>query len=98
MSDKLNSEPGPGQPAVYEIEIRIKGHLDSGWANWFGSLAITPEDNGVTTLAGTVADQAALHGLLRKVRDLGMTLVSVNCVAYARDPGAGAIRVRHSKE
>jgi hypothetical protein len=58
-------------------EIRIKGHLDNRWAAWFDGLTITLEENGATLLTGTVVDQAALHGLLRKVRDLGLPLVSV---------------------
>jgi hypothetical protein len=62
------------QPMVYQI--RIKGHLGPQWADWFGGLAITLEDNGDTLLTCPVVDQAALHGLLRKVRDLGMPLIS----------------------
>ena len=62
------------QPMVYQI--RIKGHLGPQWADWFGGLAITLEDDGDTLLTGPVVDQAALHGLLRKVRDLGMPLIS----------------------
>lgn len=58
-------------------EIRLKGHLDARWMTWFDGLTITLEENGDTLLSGPVADQAALHGLLRKVRDLGMPLVSV---------------------
>jgi hypothetical protein len=58
-------------------EIRIKGHLDNRWTDWFDGLTITREDNGDTCLSGPVVDQAALHGLLRKVRDLGLPLVSV---------------------
>ena len=61
-------------------EIRIKGHLADRWAGWFGGLTITLEENGETLLSGPVVDQAALHGLLKKVRDLGMPLLSVNCV------------------
>ena len=57
-------------------QIRIKGHLGSRWADWFGDVTITLEDNGETLLTGPVVDQAALHGLLRKVRDLGMPLIS----------------------
>ena len=58
-------------------QIRVKGHLGSQWAEWFGGLTVTLEDNGETVLTGPVVDQAALHGLLKKVRDLGMPLLSV---------------------
>jgi len=75
MSNKLNSEIDPGQPTVYQI--RIKGHLGRHWTDWFEGLAITLEDNGDTLLTGPVVDQAALHGVLKKVRDLAMPLVSV---------------------
>ena len=63
------------EPGRYEI--CIKGHLDNRWAEWFEGLTITLEDNGETRLTGPVADQAALHGLLRKVRDFGLPLVAV---------------------
>jgi hypothetical protein len=75
MADALNPKADPSQPTVYQI--RVKGHLGSHWGDWFGGLTVTLEDNGETLLTGPVADQAALHGLLRKVRDLGMPLVSV---------------------
>jgi hypothetical protein len=68
MANKLD------QPMVYQI--RIEGHLGPKWTAWFGDVSITPEDNGETLLTGPVVDQAALHGLLRKVRDLGMPLIS----------------------
>jgi hypothetical protein len=73
MANTPNTDPG--QPVVYQI--KIKGRLGSQWTDWFGGLSITLEDNGDTLLSGPVVDQAALHGLLRKVRDLGMPLISV---------------------
>jgi hypothetical protein len=78
MSNKRDSEMDPRQSTVYQI--RIKGHLGRQWTEWFGGLTITLEDNGDTLLTGPVADQAALHGLLKKVRDLGTPLLSVVCV------------------
>ena len=75
MSNEINLEIDPGQPMIYQI--RIKGHLGRQWTDWFEGLTITPEDNGETLLTGPVVDQAALHGVLRKVRDLGMPLISV---------------------
>jgi hypothetical protein len=75
MPDQLNHQSDPQQPMIYQI--RIKGHLDSQWTDWFEGLSITLEENGDTLLSGPVVDQAALHGLLKKVRDMGMSLVSV---------------------
>ncbi len=75
MLNKHTPEQDADQRMVYQI--RIKGQLDRRWADWFEGLAITLEDNGHTLLTGQVVDQAALHGLLRKVRDLGMPLISV---------------------
>ncbi len=59
-------------------EIRLKGRLDSGWADWLGGMSLTHTSDGTTVVAGPVADQAALHGLLQKLRDMGVTLISVN--------------------
>ncbi len=78
MSETHASTEDHYEPGL--CEIRIKGHLDDRWADWFGGLTITLEDNGDTLLTGPVIDQAALHGLLRKVRDLGMPLLSVKRV------------------
>ena len=78
MSNKLNSPIDSCQPPIYQI--RIKGHLGRQWTDWFEGLTITLEEDGDTLMSGPVVDQAALHGLLKKVRDLGMTLLSVNRV------------------
>jgi hypothetical protein len=74
----MNQRPGPYEPAHYEI--RIAGHLDEYWSVWFGGWALIREDDGTTTLRGAVSDQAELHGLLAKVRDLGTTLISVQTI------------------
>lgn len=78
MANKLNSKSDPGQPNIYQI--RIKGHLGNQWTDWFDGLTITLEKDGNTLLSGPVVDDAALHGLLKKVRDLGIPLLSVNCI------------------
>lgn len=70
------------QPMFYQI--RIQGHLDAQWTEWFAGLAISLEENGDTLLTGPVVDQAALHGLLKKIRDLGMLLLSVMCIEPAQ--------------
>ena len=75
MSNEPGLERNADQPMVYQI--RLKGHLGRQWTDWFEVLTITLEDNGETLLTGPVVDQAALYGLLRKVRDLGMPLISV---------------------
>ena len=81
MTDEPEQKPASSQPSRYQI--RIKGHLDSQWSNWFSGMTITL-DNGDTLITGPVVDQAALHGLLKKIRDLGMPLVSV-CPVQANE-------------
>lgn len=76
MTSQDDAKPDPKQPAVYQI--RIKGRLDRQWAAWFSGLTITHEKDGATLLTGPVVDQAALYGLLRKVRDLGLPLLAVH--------------------
>ena len=82
MSNQRSSDRDIGQPRVYQI--RIRGHLSPQWADWFEGLIITLEEDGDTLLTGPVVDQAALHGWLKKVRDLGMPLLSVNSLEPSR--------------
>jgi len=78
MLNKRNPKIDPSQTVIYEI--RVKGHLGHQWTDRFEGMTITLEDDGSTLLTGPVVDQAALHGLLKKVRDFGMPLVSVTQV------------------
>ena len=71
----MSPRPGPHERAHYQF--RVEGHLDEHWSTWFGGLTLVHEDDDTTTLRGVVTDQAELHGLLAKVRDLGATLISV---------------------
>ena len=84
MSHHPDPTTDPSQPVIYQI--RIKGHLGAAWADWFEGLTITLAEDGDTLLTGPVIDQAALHGLLKKVRDLGMPLLSISTV----EPGSSA--------
>jgi hypothetical protein len=86
MSETQKSTADHQEPGLYEI--RIKGHLADRWADRFGGLNITLEEDGDTLLTGLVVDQAALYGLLRKVRDLGMPLVSVHRLEPGQVDGA----------
>jgi hypothetical protein len=74
MSEPHASTEHHREPGLYEI--RVVGHLDTRWAEWFEGLSFTHQSDGTTILYGPVVDQAALHGLLRKVRDLGVPLIS----------------------
>ena len=78
MSNELKPKSTPSQTVIYQI--RIKGHLGNQWTDSFEGLTITLQEDGDTLLTGPVIDQAALHGLLKKVRDLGMPLISVGQV------------------
>jgi len=84
MSSKRNPKTDPGQLNVYQI--RIKGHLSDQWTGCFEGLTITLEENGDTLLTGPVGDQAALFGLLKKVRDVGIPLISINRVEPGKSP------------
>lgn len=78
MNETERSREEVNTPIFYEI--RIRGHLDERWSDWFGGMTLTHEEDGTTLLAGPVVDQAALHGLLKRVRDTGASLLSVNPV------------------
>ena len=78
MSDPHPGQPGPDTPQRYAM--RIKGHLDQRWAEWFDGLTLTHEPAGTTLLEGPLADQAALHGVLTKLRDLGLPIISVQAL------------------
>jgi hypothetical protein len=79
MSNTPDPTSKPDHPVVYQI--RIAGHLPPQWTEWFEGLTVAREDTGETLLSGPVIDQAALYGLLKKVRDLGLPLISVNQVS-----------------
>jgi hypothetical protein len=79
----MSKRPAPHPVADYEL--RLAGHLDQHWSCWFG-LTLTRNDDGTTTLRGPVTDQAELHGLIAKVRDLGATLLSVKTIDANADP------------
>ena len=76
----------PDRPEARRYEIRLTGHLEARWTAWFDGLTVTHESDGITVLSGPIADQAALHGLIQRVRDLGLPLVSVTQVETDR-PG-----------
>ena len=89
-----NPKSESGQPIVYQI--RPRGHLSDQWTNWFEDLTITLEKDGDTLLTGPIVDQAALFGLLKKVRDLGMPLISINCVEPG-NPGMSSTSLEKEK-
>jgi hypothetical protein len=88
MSKEHSAEHETDQPMIYQI--KIKGHLGHRWADWFEGLTVTLEENGDTLLTGILVDQAALYGLLKRVRDLGVSLLSVNAVGAPPTDAPGA--------
>ncbi|MDR7077900.1 hypothetical protein J2Y03_002926 [Neobacillus niacini] len=86
MSETHVSTEDHHEPRLYEI--RLKGHLDARWADRFEGLSFTHESDGITILSGPVVDQAALHGLLRKVRNLGLTLISIHQIDSNQSKGS----------
>ena len=83
------TEPAAEPIGSTVYQIRLRGQLGQLWSDWFDGLAITWDDNGDTLLTGSVADQSALYGLLRKVRDLGVTLVAINQLDASAEPDQG---------
>jgi hypothetical protein len=75
MFNDSNQQLDPGLPAIYQF--RLRGELNQQWSDWFVGLTIAVDENGDTLITGPVVDQSALHGILRKIRDLGMPLISV---------------------
>ena len=80
---------GESQPAGHFYQIRVVGHLNSRWSGWFDGFAISQEEDGTTVLTGTVADQPALHGLILRIRDLGMPLLTVQRVGKEEGSWSG---------
>ena len=86
----MSAIPADRHQAPGRYEIRVKGHLDTRWAAWFDGRAIAHDSDGTTIIHGSVADLAALHGLLQKIRDLGLPLISVNHIAPGYPPAPTA--------
>lgn len=84
MTNEQNANPAVHQPTVYQI--RIKGHWGQQWQDRFEELTITLEEDGNTLLSGPVVDQAALHGILKRIRDLGIPLLAVNAIEPKNQP------------
>lgn len=85
MANRHNPAPAPPEPAIYQI--RLQGQLGANWSDWFAGMTIALAENGDTLITGPVIDQAALHGLLRKVRDLGIPLLAVTCTRPGQTDG-----------
>ena len=89
MSEQRDQKPDSNQSIIYEI--KIEGHLGLQWKDWFDGMTMALDENGETVLTGPVTDQSALHGLLKKVRDLGMPLISVNRI-YPEQGGVSDLK------
>jgi hypothetical protein len=87
MTERRN--PPPHRPEAGRYEIRLTGHLDAQWTAWFDGLTVDQKSDGTTVISGPIADQAALHGVLQRVRDLGLPLVSVVRVEGDRSTSTG---------
>jgi len=92
MTSEQGTKHVAGQMMLYQI--RIKGHLGQQWMNWFEGLTISLEEDGNTLLSGPVVDQSALHGILKKIRNLGMPLLSVNSIEPNQASKADADNVK----
>jgi hypothetical protein len=92
--------PPHDRPEAGRYEIRLAGHLDAHWTAWFDGLTVRHEGDGTTVISGSIVDQAALHGVLQRVRDLGLPLISVVRVGPDRPTPAGpeAVQIQTSKE
>jgi hypothetical protein len=82
----MDATTRPGEPMIYQI--RVKGHLGPRWEGWFEPMTIAPQPDGDSLLTGPVADQAALHGILKRIRDLGLPLVSIERIACGTPPSS----------
>jgi hypothetical protein len=87
MATQRKPHGEPTQAPIYEI--RLQGHLGCEWQGWFDGMTVTRQEHGETWLVGPVADQAALHGVLRKVRDVGLPLLAVTCLAVPNSSSQG---------
>lgn len=94
-SQAASGSAAPGHAGIPHYEIRVKGNLGSRWAAWFDGLSLTNEDDGTTVIRGPLVDQAALHGLLQKLRDVGIPLVSLAQIPDA--PTSEGPALRHHK-
>lgn len=94
-----SSSPPTGHPGDPTYAIRVRGRLEAHWSAWFDGLDVVSTDDGTTTIRGAVPDQAALHGLLQKVRDVGLPIVSVTQVTAAHDdaPASPATSATHAE-